>query len=69
MSKKLQRLTGWAEHDRANFEAEDSGCTCFLNPPCAHCVHPGNPLNQEVDECWTDVSPDEDVDDCTLRYI
>lgn len=53
-----RRLTQEAEDDRAAFERDrgDGGCTCFISPPCSHCTHPGNLLNQEVDECW---EPDE----------
>lgn len=49
-----RRLTADAQADRDAFECEfeRSGCTCFISPPCGHCMHPGHPLNQEADECW-----------------
>ena len=28
-------------------EFSDYGCSCHINPPCSHCVHPGNPINLE----------------------
>ena len=28
-------------------EFRDSGCSCHINPPCSHCMHPGNPINLE----------------------
>jgi hypothetical protein len=49
------KLTGQAEDDRAAFEELTShyDCSCHISPPCAICVHPGNPRNQEEDdECW-----------------
>lgn len=58
-----RRLTQAAEDDRANFDREysDSGCTCFISPPCSHCTHPGNPLNQEDDDCWEPDEPAFDI--------
>lgn len=56
MSIKIKvRLTQSAEIERMlfyNFYG-NSGCTCFLRPPCGFCTHPGNPANQDEDEsCW-----------------
>ena len=32
---------------------ELGGCTCFNNPPCNSCTHPGNPMNLECnDDAW-----------------
>lgn len=53
-----RRLTAEAQADRDDFESRDSGCTCFISPPCGHCTHPGNPHNQEDDECWEPAEPD-----------
>lgn len=37
-------------------EQGDRGCTCFISPPCGHCMHEGNPLNlSENSEYWQDV--------------
>lgn len=49
-----KRLTPDAEHDRFEWEQlmHGVGCTCFRSPPCSTCMHPGNPINQEIDECW-----------------
>lgn len=49
-----RQLTTDAQHDRDAWgrEHERSGCTCFLSPPCGHCMHPGHPGNQEGDDCW-----------------
>lgn len=44
-------LTDEAQADRDEFDSEDSCCSCHLNPPCGHCTHPGNPINQD-DSCW-----------------
>lgn len=31
----------------------DSGCTCFMSPPCGCCTHEGNPDNlDETPEAW-----------------
>lgn len=38
-----------AERDDFDREHEHRGCTCFIFPPCGHCLHPGNPRNQEED--------------------
>ena len=49
------RLTDEWEAEAADFEREhgDRGCTCFISPPCSHCMHPGNPLNlAETPEAW-----------------
>lgn len=48
----MRKLTAQAEDDRAEFEAENSGCYCHVCAPCGHCTHPGNPLNQEDESCW-----------------
>jgi hypothetical protein len=47
-------LTPEAQAERDQFDREygDGGCTCFISPPCGWCTHPGNPHNQEEDECW-----------------
>lgn len=38
---------------------DDGGCTCFLNPPCGYCTHPGNPSNlEETEEAWVPADPD-----------
>lgn len=48
------QLTEEAQADRDDFDRDmaDYGCTCFISPPCGYCTHPGNPLNQEEDDCW-----------------
>ena len=53
----MRRLTEQAEWDRQMFERlnEEYGCACHINPPCTVCTHPGNPANQEGDECWEEV--------------
>jgi hypothetical protein len=55
--KRVRVLTPEAQEERDDFERDraDGGCTCFIAPPCGYCTHPGNPLNQEVDECWMEV--------------
>ncbi len=53
MSERI--LTEIAQDDRNDFiryERFQSGCSCFLNPPCCWCTHPGNPRNQEDESCW-----------------
>ena len=49
-------LTPEAEAEREDFEAEyglEGNCSCHLSAPCASCMHPGNPLQQDEDEsCW-----------------
>lgn len=58
---KERILTPGAQDDRDNFERyarEYGGCSCHLNPPCGHCAHPGNPLNQEDESCWQEVGPE-----------
>jgi hypothetical protein len=48
-------LTLAAQIDRDEFEEQygTGNCSCFLNAPCASCLHPGNPNNQyEDDDCW-----------------
>jgi hypothetical protein len=42
----------------AEFQMEfaGQGCTCFLSPPCEHCLHPGHPLALEADDSlWYEV--------------
>lgn len=73
-TRTIKRLNEEARHDRADFEAGDAeyggisladrGCICFTGcAPCSFCMHPGNPLNQEVDECWEEVQVHEDYED------
>lgn len=53
-------LTEEAEEMRADWELRyaDTGCTCFISPPCSYCTHEGNPANQAEDEsCWMDAPP------------
>jgi hypothetical protein len=39
--------------DMFNINMLDSGCTCFIRPPCPYCTHEGNPLNlNENDDAW-----------------
>lgn len=41
-----------------------SGCTCFISPPCGHCIHPGHPLNLEAtDDLWEEDTTEERADD------
>lgn len=53
-----RELTDEAQEDRDRFDLHfaDYGCTCFKNPPCAYCTHPGNPANQEDDGFYKAVS-------------
>lgn len=49
-------LTPDAQADRDDFTREygsNGNCSCHISPPCNSCMHPGHPLNQERDECWT----------------
>lgn len=66
-TKKVKQLTADAQFDRDDFERKDPeygrlsdrGCVCFTGAaPCSFCTHPGNPHNQEVDECWELVDED-----------
>lgn len=51
--KPESELTEDAQADRDAFDAEDTSCRCHINPPCGHCTHPGNPVNQAEDPaCW-----------------
>lgn len=46
-------LTQTAQILRDEFEfmyGEGGNCSCFRNPPCGSCTHPGNPMNQEEDD-------------------
>lgn len=45
------------------FELLDRGCQCHLNPPCSHCVHPGNPAN------IAEMSEEEKYDEVTLLLL
>lgn len=65
-TKKVKQLTEEAQFDRDEFErgSEDyggislanRGCICFTGcAPCSFCTHPGNPFNQDVDDCWEEV--------------
>lgn len=61
-----RELTDEAQSDRDDFEREYafSGCSCFISPPCGWCTHPGNPHNQEDDECYKpveDTKPEFDI--------
>lgn len=60
-----RHLTDEAQDDRDQFDRTfgDSGCTCFISPPCGHCTHPGNPLNQEEDEFWVEDEPDPQLNE------
>lgn len=41
----------------------DSGCTCFLSPPCGYCTHEGNPNNlEESDDAWAKSPADMEVE-------
>lgn len=56
-------LTPEAQADRDDFVSsygDDGNCSCHLSAPCASCMHPGNPLQQDEDEsCWMTVSDSE----------
>lgn len=54
-------MTPEAQADRDDFETNVAvrGCTCFISAPCSFCTHPGNPLCQEDDEFYEEVSDDE----------
>lgn len=66
--RKVKQLTEDAQWDRDAFEKRDDeygvsladrGCICFTGcAPCSYCTHPGNPVNQEIDECWELVDED-----------
>lgn len=58
-----RQLTAEAQADRDDFkraERELGGCSCHISPPCGHCTHPGNPMNQEDDEFWEEVADEPD---------
>lgn len=66
--KLVKQLTEDAQLDRDDFKhnhpvfgrLSDQGCTCFTGyAPCSWCLHPGNPLNQDIDEAWELVPEDE----------
>ena len=56
-------LTPEAQAERDQFESEygrDGNCSCHISPPCASCMHPGNPLQQDEDEsCWMEAGDSE----------
>lgn len=57
MAKPNRVLTPDAQAERDDFDQEHErrGCTCCISPPCSHCLHPGNPRNQEEDpDAWMD---------------
>ncbi len=65
VKRQVRQLTENAEAERCEFDTHygGQGCTCFLSPPCSHCTHPGNPMNQEENEdCWETVEYEEFVD-------
>ena len=53
----MRRLTADAEWDRAEFMMlfDGGNCSCHLSPPCGSCLHPGNPANQDADDCAWDI--------------
>lgn len=56
VAEPKRRLTAEAEAARDEWfytHKLGAGCTCWSSPPCPSCLHPGNPLNQETDDCWT----------------
>ena len=56
-------LTPEAQAERDDFETEygrDGKCACHISAPCASCMHPGNPLQQEEDDsCWVYLSTED----------
>ena len=54
MNRDNMILTPEAQADRDDFNSQDyGGCSCCISPPCNHCIHPGNPHNQEnFDKFW-----------------
>ena len=45
------------QEKRDEFEEmlDTRGCSCHINPPCAMCVHEGNPANLiENEDAWED---------------
>lgn len=55
----MKRLKPEYEHLNYQFNRDfkDTGCSCFLNPPCGYCTHEGNPLNlEETEDAWEFVS-------------
>ena len=67
----MRELTPEAHADRCDFLVEYGhygNCSCHISPPCASCLHPGNPNNQEEDEsCWIEV-PDDEENTIESRY-
>lgn len=58
----MKRLTEVAQFDRDEFVeiyGPTGNCSCHNHPPCDSCIHPGNPHNQEEDDCWEDIPFDE----------
>lgn len=48
--------------DDFDLHYKDSGCSCHINPPCNHCIHPGHPdALAEIADAWEDI-PDEPTD-------
>lgn len=46
----------------------DSGCTCFLSPPCGYCTHEGNPNNlEECEDVWAKSPADMEVE--AIAYL
>ena len=53
-----KELMPWAQELAHQFRRDfgNRGCTCFINPPCSHCTHEGNPLNLEyTDDAWGEI--------------
>lgn len=68
-----ERLTAQAEEERAEFDRlyGTSGCSCHISPPCGCCTHPGNPINQEMDDsAWEeDEEPQLKSKTCTCPSL
>ena len=48
----------------------DYGCTCFINPPCSYCTHPGNPISlEEDDDAWSTELVIDTLDSTTFKYM
>lgn len=53
----MRKLKQFAQDDRDHFDAWDGECTCHYGiPPCGWCTHPGNPRNQEDEDCWESIN-------------
>lgn len=61
MAKRLtQEGQDLADEFAVHFDGH--GCSCFANPPCSYCTHPGNPLCiEESLDLWKD-EPTGEVD-------